>query len=325
MKGNTMGQKYSHLTYEKRCQISTLFGEEISVKSIAQKVGVDCSTVYREFKRNVSISSYCSQEADGLRKKRRSVASRNSNKRMKGTIANQVEAYLIDLQWSPEQISGYMKVEGMADISHETIYRYIWDDKKQGGDLYKYLRHRGKKYNKRKHKTKGRGVIPGRVDIDQRPSIVEEKKRTGDWELDTIIGKNHKGAIVSMVDRSSKYTKLVLVKDKKASSVTKAIEETLYPIRDKVLTLTTDNGKEFSDHKTITRKLDAQVYFAKPYHSWERGLNEHTNGLVRQYFPKKTRFDTLNPRDVQRVEDLLNCRPRKVLGYKIPVEVFYGT
>ena len=151
---------------------------------------------------------------------------------------------------------------------------------------------------------------------------MEEKTRAGDWELDTIIGTGNSGAIVSMVDRASKCTKLQLVPNKTAPVVTAAIQESLKPLDDVVLTMTADNGKEFAKHKVLSETLNAAVYFATPYHSWERGLNEHTNGLVRQYFPKAKRFDTITAEDVQKVEDLLNSRPRKILGFKTPMEVF---
>lgn len=185
------------------------------------------------------------------------------------------------------------------------------------------MRHRGKKYNKRSAKSAGRGLIPGRIDIDQRPDIVEEKSRIGDWEIDTIIGKNHVGAIVSLVDRASKYTRIHLVPNKKASVVSAAIVSELKDLKGKTHTLTADNGKEFAKHAEIAASLNAEVYFAKPYASWQRGLNEHTNGLIRQYFPKKTRFDTITQQDVKKVEMLLNTRPRRILNFKTPTEVFF--
>jgi len=229
----------------------------------------------------------------------------------------------LSLQWSPEQIWGWMREHNKpVVVSHERIYQHIWADKKTGGQLYKDLRHGGKKYNKRSGVNAGRGCIPGRIDIDQRPDIVEKKTRVGDWELDTIIGKGHKGAIVSMVDRASKLTKLAICKSKEAAPVTDALTRYLKPIAHFVLTLTADNGKEFAKHAKVSKKLKADFYFAKPYHSWERGLNEHTNGLVRQYFPKGTSFDTISNKDVARVENLLNNRPRKILNFKTPIEAF---
>ena len=169
-----------------------------------------------------------------------------------------------------------------------TIYRHIWKDKSSGGSLYKHLRHSGKKYNKRSSVAAGRGHIPNCVDIDERPKIVEQKTRIGDWEGDTIIGAKHQGAIVSLVDCCSKFTVLKKIDRKTAKAFTKAAVEKLggLSLLLLVITITLDNGKEFADHVTIADKLGAKVYFAKPYHAWERGLNEHTNGLIRQYFQK---------------------------------------
>lgn len=221
-------------------------------------------------------------------------------------------------QWSPEQISGRLRRDGKSAVSHETIYRYVRKNKECGGDLYRELRHRGKKYNRRGGGKAGRGCIPGRVDISERPSIVEEKQRVGDWEIDTVIGSEHKGVIVSMVERRSKLTLLKKVGRKRAQEVELALTSRLGEVKENVFTITADNGKEFANHIEIGRNLGAKVFFARPYHSWERGLNEHTNGLVRQYLPKSKRLDEV----VTLVEERLNNRPRKVLQYRTPSEVF---
>jgi len=312
---------YHHLRYEDRCQIYALVNGGTLQSAVATQLGVHRSTIGRELKRNNGNDGYRYEQAQGLAVERREKASSVAHK-MCGENLDIVKEKLCQFQWSPEQISGWMEKNCKKFVSHETIYEYIWEDKKDGGELYKHLRHHGKKYNKRAGKNAGRGLIPNRVDIEERPAIVEEKKRVGDWEGDTIIGKDHVGAIVSLVDRTTKMTKLVLTENKTAEVVTEAIETALSPVQDVVHTLTLDNGKEFAMHERIAASLKAKVYFAKPYRSWERPLNEHTNGLVRQYFPKKTRFDTITDDEVQRVEDLLNNRPRKVLGYRTPLEVF---
>jgi transposase, IS30 family len=234
-------------------------------------------------------------------------------------VVNKIQEY-----WSPRQTSGWLRETQKLHVSHETIYQRIWRDKRLGhGKLYLYLRHGGRKYHKRgQQKYAGRGYIPGRIDIDERPKIVEEKSRIGDWELDTIVGANHQGYLVSMVERCSKYTKLVLVPDSKAETVKTALVSALNYLKDKVLTLTADNGKEFSMHHEVAAALQASFFFAKPYHSWERGLNEHTNGLVRQFLPKGTNFLNITPEKVQWIENLLNNRPREVLGFKTPQQVF---
>lgn len=318
-----MPKGYKHLTLEKRCQIYALLKRDISKSSIAADLGIHRSTLTRELNRNQGLRGYRHNQAHRKSEVRRSSASSRSTLKMTPDLIAAVRFALENKQWSPEQISGSFRRNSIADISAETIYRYIRWDRCKGGTLYRQLRHRGKKYNKRCVNKAGRGMIPGRIDIDERPDIVEEKSRIGDWEIDTIIGKDHIGAIVSLVDRTSKYTRIHLVPNKKASIVTSAIVAELKNLKDKTHTLTADNGKEFAQHAEIAETLDASVYFAKPYASWQRGLNEHTNGLVRQYFPKKTRFDKITQQDVKKVEMLLNTRPRKILDYRTPAEVFY--
>lgn len=313
---------YHHLKYEDRWKIETMLGMKMSKNEIANRLGVHRTTIWREIKRNKKKNSeYHYEHAHKVACARKN-ASVAIPFKMTDAMVKAITKKLCDEQWSPQQISGFMKVNDMQSVSHETIYKYIWNEKKHGGKLYMHLRHSGKKYNKRNGKNSGRGLIPNRIDIDQRPLIVGTKTRIGDWECDTIIGSEHKGALVSIVDRASKLTKLVLVENKTAETVTRAVTEALAPLRAFVHTITCDNGKEFAMHARITESLNAQVYFAKPYHSWERGLNEHTNGLIRQYFPKKTRFDTITPADVQKIENLLNNRPRKILNYRTPLEVF---
>lgn len=317
-----MPKGYHHLTESQRCQISALKKRGDSQKSIAIFLRIDKSTISRELNRNSSSRRGYSQiRAHNKAKNRRHKAS-SKPKKMFSTVISLIKEKL-HLQWSPEQISGWMRDGNHPTfISHERIYQYVWADKKAGGDIYKEFRHGGKKYNKRNGVNAGRGCIPGRIDIDERPDVVEKKRRVGDWELDTIVGKNHKGAIVSMVDRATKLTKLAICKSREAAPVTKALTRCLSPVREFVLTLTADNGKEFAKHATVSNKLKADFFFAKPYQSWQRGLNEHTNGLVRQYFPKGTSFDNISNEDIARVENLINNRPRKILNFKTPIEGF---
>ncbi len=314
-----MAKGNHHLTYEERCQIEALKKRNLKNSKIAEDLGVDRSTIYRELKRNSGKRGYRYKQAQGKADARRQVASRKPKKMNSDMIAfviSQLEGGL-----SPEQISGRMKLENKQEsVSHETIYQHIWADKQQGGTLYKHLRRIGKKYNRRRNGQAGRGCIPNRVGIEKRPAIVEKKVRFGDFELDTIIGANHKGAIVSIVDRATKFTKLFLVSGKTEEEVSEAIIESLWSYRKYIHTLTSDNGKEFAGHEYVSSVLNADFFFARPYHSWERGLNEHTNGLVRQYFPKKTSFEDLTQEEVFIVESLLNNRPRKVLGFLTPLE-----
>lgn len=312
---------YCHLTREERCQISALNKRGISCRSIAADLNRSPSTISRELRRNRGYRGYRHKQANQLAENRRANNARiKLTARLKNLIAEKIGA----LQWSPEQFSGWLKHQaeyGMT-ISHERVYQYIWEDKKNGGKLYKSLRHRGKKYNKRKHSNHRRGIIPNRRDIDERPEIVEEKSRLGDWEADTIIGSKHSGALLSLVDRHSKATILAKLPAKRAEDVENAITSRLQELKRFVLTITFDNGMEFAYHEKVAEKLEAQCFFAKPYHSWQRGLNEHTNGLVRQYFPKSTDFAMVTHGKVAKVQWLLNNRPRKVLNFKTPLEIF---
>ncbi|MEI8328385.1 MAG: IS30 family transposase [Chlamydiia bacterium] len=315
-----MPEGYHHLTKDQRFQFYALKCSGKSTDDVAVQLGVHRSTLYRELRRNVGQNGYAYQEADDQASTRKQAAELKRRK-IAGELIAVVEGKLA-LQWSPEQISGWLKTQTSPSISHETIYKHIWEDKRQGGSLYKNLRHHGKKYNKRGSGKAGRGCIPGRVDIAERPAIVDEKSRLGDWELDTIIGREHKGAIVSMVERHSKLTRLAKVEQKTALQVKEALLFKLENIIDCVHTLTSDNGKEFAYHQDIASQLEASMYFARPYHSWERGLNEHTNGLVRQYLPKHERLDTVTQERVDEIENLLNNRPRKILQFRTPLEVF---
>jgi len=218
--------KYHHLTYEDRCQIYALNRSGLTQCAIATQLSVHPSTVGRELKRNKGKRGYRYKQAQDLASSRKKRASSSPHK-MTNKLVSTIEKKLCEYQWSPEQISGWLKRNMKTSVSHERIYQHIWNDKRDGGALYKHLRHNGKKYNKRKGKSAGRGLIPNRVDIDKRPTIVEKKSRVGDWEIDTIIGKSHIGVLVSMVDRASKYTKLVLIENKKAHTVTGEIKKAM--------------------------------------------------------------------------------------------------
>jgi transposase, IS30 family len=316
-----MPKGYHHLTYEERCQIYALKQRGDSQTQIAKYLNVSRATIFREIRRNSGKRGYRYKQAEALAEERRKTASTHPRKMNEMVIADIREK--IDQQWSPEQISGWLcRHKPQHKVSHETIYKYVWADKRNGGSLYKQLRHRGKKYNKRSGKNAGRGCIPNRVGIEKRPEIVKAKSRIGDWELDTVIGRRGEDAIVSMVDRASKLTKLAKVPSKHADIVAKALIAKLCDVSDAVITLTADNGKEFAQHEQVATVLGSSFFFANPYHSWERGLNEHTNGLLRQYFPKGQSLKDVTQADLDRVEFLLNNRPRKVLQYATPIEVF---
>lgn len=314
-----MPKGYHHVTLDIRSQIYALKSTGTSLRKIATVVGRHASTISREIERNTGGRGYRYKQADAKAVERHANASRTPKKLTPELIAI-IEGDLRE-EWSPDQIAGRLKEKNIATITHETIYQLVWKDKRSGGTLFKHLRHNGKKYNKRSSGKAGRGCIPNRVDIDERPAIVEQKARIGDWEGDTIIGVKHQGAIVSYVDRCSKFTVLKKVDRKTAELVTQATIEKLRQNMLPVLTITYDNGMEFADHGSIASALKTSCYFAKPYHSWERGLNEHTNGLVRQYLPKKTDFTQVSDQMVQLIAEKLNNRPRKSLNYHTPLEI----
>ena len=315
-----MVKPYQHLGYAQRCQIHALKARGDSHRAIAKHLAVAPSTIDREIKRNTGFRGYRYKQAQ-----QKCEARRHQKRPAQVKLTPQLEALarekLTRCQWSPQQIAGWLAKEHTLTISHEALYQWIWADKKAGGPLYLNLRRRAKTYQKRVNGKTSRGRIVGRVDIDQRPAIVETRSRVGDWEADTIVGLGHVSALVTLVERKTRYTRIVRVLANTAVLVKEAIIGALEPFKSVVETITFDNEKEFSQHGQIAETLEASTYFAKPYHSWERGLNENTNGLIRQYFPKKTDFREVSDEEVARVEGLLNERPRKCLGYDTPARV----
>ena len=306
---------YKQLTEVQRYQIEALNKAQKEQKDIAEIIGVSASTICRELKRNTGLRGYRPKKAHSLALTRRKEASKVI--KMTADVITLCETK-IKLDWSPEQVSGWLKIEEGICISHERIYQHIWSDKRQGGALHKHLRQSHKKRKKQYGSKEKRGQIRNRISIDERPEIVEQKSRLGDWEIDTVMGKNHQGALVTLVDRASKFTLIKKVDSKHAEVVTEATITLLQPYLDKTLTITADNGKEFAWHEKIAEQLEASVYFAHPYHSWERGLNENTNGLIRQYFTKESSFENITDEAVEEVMNKLNHRPRKILNYKTP-------
>ena len=312
-------KRYTQLTQEQRYQIYALKKAGHSQCRIADLLNVHKSTICREFRRNRGHRGYRPKQAQQLAQHRR-----QSKHRSRITLKTWrlIEAKL-RLEWSPEQITGWLRLTGRPTVSHERIYQFVLTDKKAGGDLYMHLR--CKKQRKKRYGTRERrGQLPDRVSIESRPSIVESRSRLGDWELDTIIGKGHKQAIVSLTERKARLTLIAKVERKTANQVSSAIIQLLGPYAQKVHTLTSDNGKEFAGHKSIAESLDADFYFAHPYASWERGTNENMNGLIRQYFPKHRDLRTVTDKEIQEAMNRLNNRPRKCLGYRTPNEVFFS-
>lgn len=310
-------KKYDQLTQDQRYHMAALNKIGATQTAIAAEVGVNKSTISRELRRNCGLRGYSPKQAQEFSDTRRKSA--NKNIKMTDELKKKV-AEKLNEDWSPDQISGYLaRTEGLS-ISHERIYQYVLEDKQDGGALYKHLRHAGKKRKKRYGSHDRRGQIKNRVSIEDRPIIVDNKIRLGDWEIDTVIGKNHIGAVVTIVDRVSKFTVIAKVPSKHSDIVTKAIIESMRPYADFTHTITADNGKEFAGHEEISNALGIKIYFAHPYSSWERGLNENTNGLIRQYLPKGSSFDEVNNKTVRAIMHKLNNRPRKALDYRTPNE-----
>lgn len=306
---------YKQLTYEQRCQIEVLKKSRMTQQEIADAVETSQSTISRELKRNRGQRGYRHKQAQRKTDDRRYSAAKAV--KMDDLVIERVELKLRE-KWSPEQISGWLLDEHTERLSHERIYQHVWADKRAGGELHTHLRRQGKKYQKRSNGKRSRGQIRNRVGIEERPAVVDEKSRIGDWEIDTVIGKGHSGALVTIVERATQFTLVANVPNKSAEAVTAATVDLLKPYQGALHTITADNGKEFAYHEELTAELGAAVYFARPYHSWERGLNENTNGLLRQYWPKSTNFKQVTDKEVMAIVTQLNQRPRKTLGFKTP-------
>lgn len=310
-------RNYRQLTRDERYQIQLLLRQGLGVRALARELKRSPSTISRELRRNRGGRGYRCKQAHRLHWQRRRCAVRP---RIDAGLWRRVFARIRE-DWSPEQISGRLRREGIR-ISHEWIYQRILDDKRAGGDLWRHLRCQ-KQRRKRYGRYDRRGVLPGRVGIERRPAIVERRSRLGDWEVDTVLGRKTRGPVVlTAVERKSRYTRLALLPRGTAAAASRGLIARLregMPVK----TLTADNGREFAQHARVARALKAKFYFARPYHSWERGLNENTNGLVRQYLQKGSDFGDLSQAQVNRIEQRLNQRPRKCLGYQTPEEVIF--
>lgn len=312
--------KHKHLSLEERYYISIGLKNKTSMNEIAKVLKRPQGTISKEIQRNTGKRGYRYKQAHALALKR--LTSKQVPTKMTTEILTMIDDMLKEHQWSPEQIAGSLKVKNGILLHHETIYRYIMLDKENGGFLYKDLRHSNKTYRKRSS-SQGRYIgIPNRIDIDQRPDVINKRQRVGDWEGDLIIGANHKGAIVTLDERKSKLRLAFPINHKLANLTTDAIILLLTPFKSLVKSITFDNGREFAKHTDIAQKLECDTFFAKPYHSWERGQNENANGLLRQYFPKGMELINIALDKVLQAVDKLNSRPRKCLGFKTPYEVF---
>jgi len=304
---------YKHLSQVERYQIYALMKAGHDQTQIAKLLDRHKSTISREISRNRGLKGYRPKQACAIATKR-SEKCRNAAT-VPPWVAEQA-ACLLKLQWSPEQIAGKLPV------SHETLYLHVYSDKARGGTLWKNLRCQKQKRKRYAGGRDRRGQIPHRRPLSDRPVHIELRKQVGHWECDTVIGANHKGAIVTMVERKSGFSVIVKVSQKTSELVSRAIIEGLRPYMVRVITLTYDNGKEFAGHIQIDQALNSTSYFARPFASWERGSNENFNSLLRQYVPKKRSLNTVTEDEITMIQNRLNNRPRKRLGFKTPAEVF---
>ena len=312
-----------HLTLEQRYTIQVLREEKLSQQAIANRIGKDKSVVSREIRRTADKRTGTYKAELAQRKYTERMASKPKACKFTEEIKTTVDKLLAN-DYSPEQIAGRCKLEGRSCVSHERIYQYIWEDKMRKGQLYLHLRHHGRKYRKRGAAKDSRGKIRDQVSIDERPEIVASKIHFGDLEMDTVLGKNHKGAILTINDRATKLCWIRILTSRESEPLAKQVIEALTPLQSIIQTITVDNGKEFALHKAITQQLKIPIYFAHPYHSWERGANENMNGLIRQYLPKGISFEGVTEAYVLQIQQQLNNRPRKSLGYLTPKEYAFA-
>jgi len=305
---------YKHLSQAERYQIHALMKSGHDQSQIAKVLDRNKSTISRELSRNTGSRGYRPKQACEMS------TYRSQNSRNASTVASWVKDEanaLLRVQWSPEQIASKLP------ISHETVYQHVYADKAQGGALWKNLRCQKQKRKRYAGGRDRRGQIPNRRPLSERPLQIEARKQVGHWECDTVIGVNHKGAVVTMVERKSGYGVIAKVTNKTSELVSSAIVDKLKPMAVRVKTLTFDNGKEFAAHAHIDAQLQSTTYFARPFASWERGSNENFNGLLRQYIPKKRSMSTVSDEEIKMIQNRLNNRPRKRLGFKTPAEVFH--
>jgi len=316
------------LTITQREELALMFHQGCKQSQIAAALGVHQTTVGRELSRNkLHKSKYSPSNAQHWMKLRRVWAKEKVPKWYERAKLLKYVTEKLRLFWSPEQISGRIRLDFPGDnsmrISHESIYKYIWTDKQAGGSLYKYLRFARKKRKKRYGSKQNRGKIPNRIGIEERPAVVEERSRVGDWESDLVVGKKNAKAIATFVERKTRLLKAIKMESRSAADFHMASKKAFHSIPRRFrLTMTHDNGKEISSHMEITKAIGIKIYCANPYASWERGTNEGTNGLLRQFFPKSTDFSSVTQKDIDEAVRFINNRPRKTLNYRTPSEVF---
>ena len=306
-----------HLNQTQRVIISRLHERGLKQSQIAEIIDVSQSTISRELNRNKGLFSYNPEEAEALARKRKFL-----NALRKPKISGQLERRIVRFlrhDYSPRQISGYLKRKNGLCVCKETIYRYIRADRVSGGELYKHLRFGGKSFKRKGSANHYRGKIPNRVSIDERPESVNKRYSYGHWEADLIEGKKGTGFILSLYERKSRIAKIALLPQKQSIKTANLIIRTLR--RCKVRSITYDNGNEFSAHELVNKKLGSRSYFCNPYHSWEKGGVENFNGLVRQYLPKGSDFSMLSQQEIKSIEHRINNRPREILNFQSPAKL----
>ena len=313
--------KYHQISTEERYEIGAMRRQGLRMAEMAKHLGRHRSTLYREVKRNQSVHdgsyrpSHAVEKASGRQRRSR------RNWRYGPTEFGPVET-LIRQRLSPEQIVGRRTLEGQAVMSHETIYRWIWADKRCGGTLWRHLRGARKRRRKRYGRYDSRGRLAGKKLIEQRPAVVASRGRIGDWEIDTVHGRG-KACVVTVVERKTGLVRIGPIQRATKELTLDRTVKLLWEERQRVKTITADNGTEFHNYRELENRLGTRVYFATPHHAWERGTNENTNGLIRQYLPKGTNLSRLSQQQCDRIAEHLNNRPRLRLGFKTPNEVYY--
>lgn len=314
---------YSQLTENERYALAALHASGMSLRQIARVLCRAASTISREYKRNATRydGKYRAQRAQAyaLRRRRQRRGSRfglEQYERVNG---------LLRRRWSPEQVAETLKSRRRRQMSRSTIYRHLHRDKAEGGDLWRYMRGMTKKWRKRYRSQDWRGVLRGKRLIDDRPKSAHSRSRIGHWEGDTVIGKDGRNCVLTMVERKTGLAEVVKMNARTKEEANRAIGLVLQKHGQRIKTITLDNGTEFHGYEQIEAKYDVKCYFARPYHSWERGSNENYNGLLRQYLPKGCCMKSLTQTRCNEIRKEINDRPRKRYGFKAPSQLYYGS
>jgi IS30 family transposase len=313
--------EYCQLTQAERYSIAQMRRQKLTVKQMALRLGRHRSTIYRECKRNKTTHNghYGAEKAHSYATARRSRCRRKPQ--YSHQELSQV-ARLLRRRWSPQQISGRLRLSGQLSISAQTIYRHIRRDRRAGGDLWRYTRIVSKFGRKRYKSVDSRGVLPGKRHISQRPLEAQRRLRIGHWEGDTVMGADLRHCLLTLVERATGYVIIKKLTARNKAQATAALLRALAAHRSRIKTITFDNGTEFHDYKLLKQRYDIKCYFATPYHSWERGSNENMNGLIRQYLPKGICMQSTTQHDCNAIARELNQRPRKRYNYQTPEELY---